>query len=347
MIVGEMHNDLFYKCDAFTTLEQLVVDKFLSSRDALKAISDTETLKSLVGEAIRDLPKKIPGTASIKRGGNGNNSTELFGKLGVPVKLMTVVGKGSRWMFEELKEMGVDTSCVFEVDATTPISTIIEDPSTTKIFVAPNLKQSMNFTSVTISPAMFGDASLVFFTPLAPKFKPVLDAMAKGNVRVLTAITIESQALDDLASIDATLARKVDIAFINKADALSITNAGSVAAADAVLSKVARIRVITLGKDGCFIRSDLAGEVFVPVVTVPVVDRTGAGDAFAAGVLLRCHELIEQHGNFMDHLDSLAPGQRASLLEDIGKFGSCVAALKVSKARTPTKAELEAFLASH
>nr|MDO8116681.1 carbohydrate kinase family protein [Candidatus Sigynarchaeota archaeon] len=326
MIVGEMHNDLFYKCDAFSKLEHLVVERLLSSSSTFSGICDTTSLETLIHEAIADMPKKIAVEAFIKRGGNGNNSTELFGKLGIPVKLMTVIGKNSSWMAKELQDMGVDTSCVFEVDAITPVSTIIEDPATTKIFVAPNLKKFMNFESVTFSPNMFDDASIVFFTPLAPKFKPVLDAMLSENLHVLTAVTIESQALGDLASVEAILEKKVDILFIGKGDSAFITKSINVADVDAKLSKHARIRIITLGKEGCVIHSDYTREVYIPIVPVAVIDRTGAGDAFAAGVLLRCHQLIEKHGPFIAHVESLDAQQRVDLFKNIGTFGSFVAA---------------------
>ena len=341
-IVGEMHNDLFYKCDAFQELEEKLAESIYTLRDKLQNNSQDE-IKTLIHGIIQQLPKKIPGESFIKRGGNGNNSTELFGTLGVPVKLMTVVGKGSEWMIDEVKKMGVDTSTIYQVNATTPISTIIEDPVTTKIFVAPNLKANMNFSSIDIDASTFDESSLVFFTPLAEKFKPVLDILLSKRKDIFKVFTIESQAISELSLLKKIVTSKANMLFINKRDALGITNTENLASADEILQEFAEIRVITLGSDGTLIRSDFCEPVTAPIFDVPVVDRTGAGDAYAAGVLLRCHELIIKHGNLIETLKQADQAERMKLLKDIGLFGSVVASLKVSIARTPTKKEVNEF----
>ncbi|GAI38043.1 unnamed protein product, partial [marine sediment metagenome] len=57
-----------------------------------------------------------------------------------PIKLLTIIGKDASWILDELGNMGIDIENVYQIDKPTPISTIIEDSSITKILVAPNLK---------------------------------------------------------------------------------------------------------------------------------------------------------------------------------------------------------------
>lgn len=343
VIVGEMNCDLFYKNEFFKQLEDHVAGRVHAALCTGSKLQATE-IKRIVHDAIADLPKKIPGDAHVKRGGNGNNSTELFGKLGVPIKLVTVTGTGSEWMKAELAAMGVDTSCIFQVPKTQPISTIIEDPTTTKIFTAANFKKEMHFGDITLDAAHLADATIAFFTPIGPKFEPVLSRVQALKSGITTAITVEVQAIDSIETLQHVVNERVDAMFINKADSLAVTGAKDLDAADEILARFARLRFITRGHEGSIIRSELCDPVVLPVFNVKVVDRTGAGDAFAAGVLLKCHEIVEKGGPLLAQLDGMGPKDRHAMLEDLGIFGTAVAALKISLARTPTRAEVAEFL---
>ncbi len=346
VIVGEMNCDLFYKNEFFKALEEQVAEKVHDAitKDTASQIAD---IRKIVHDVIADLPKKIPGEAYIKRGGNGNNSTELFGKLGVPIKLVTVTGTGSEWMKAELEAIGVDTSCIFQVPKTQPISTIIEDPTTTKIFTAANFKKEMNFASIKLKKDDLADATVAFLTPMGAKFEPVLSMLQGMNAGITIAITVEIQAIDKLETLKQVVKHKVDIMFVNKADALAIAGKKTLEEADQVLARFARIRFITLGAEGSLIQSDFSAPVALPVFKVKVANRTGAGDAFAGGVLLKCHELAEQGGGLMVRLEGADDEGRRTILKDLGAFGTAVAALKVSLARTPTRGEVRDFLAKN
>lgn len=77
----------------------------------------------------------------------------------------------------------------------------------------------------------------------------------------------------------------VDVFMPNDAEALRITGADDVAAAAARLRAMGAAAVIvTLGADGCLI-ADHEGTRRLPALPVPVLDTTGAGDAFCAGVI--------------------------------------------------------------
>ena len=109
IIVGELHQDLFYKTSAYTDLIEILAKNLKSINTAQLS---PEELKKVITKIIDDNPKKIPGESFIRRGGNGNNSSELFAKLKIPIQLMTTVGLGADWMYPELKQLGVITDTV-------------------------------------------------------------------------------------------------------------------------------------------------------------------------------------------------------------------------------------------
>jgi sugar/nucleoside kinase (ribokinase family) len=346
IIVGELNCDLFYRNEFFKTLEDRVA-KLVADRLSIGNAPDEVELKAIIHEAIASLPKKNPSEAFVKRGGNGNNSAELFGKLGLPIKFVTARGAGSEWMRDELDAIGIDTSCVFELPDMQPISTIIEDPTTTKIFTGMNLKAKMNFSSIDLDATMFSGASVVLFTPLSDKHKPLLDVVQATNEGQTIAATIEQQAAPSMPALEALLDQPADILFLNDADALTMTGAESLDDADALVEPFGRIRVYTQGSKGTIVKSSLFEDVVVPVFQVDVVDRTGAGDAFAAGFLLQCHECIEASGPFIPFIESLPAEERQSLIDRTGRFASAVAALKISTGCTPGKQDVEDFLDMH
>ncbi len=85
----------------------------------------------------------------------------------------------------------------------------------------------------------------------------------------------------------AFLARHVDIAFANEAEALSLARESSLAAAAAYLAGLVGTAVVTRSEKGSMVVRP-EGVVEVEAVGTRVVDMTGAGDLYAAGYLLGC-----------------------------------------------------------
>jgi sugar/nucleoside kinase (ribokinase family) len=80
------------------------------------------------------------------------------------------------------------------------------------------------------------------------------------------------------------LAERVDVLFSNEDEAKAMTGTSSAEEAVAKLHRAGRVTVVTMGAAGARITSD---EGVVSVAAFPVtevVDTTGAGDLFAAGV---------------------------------------------------------------
>lgn len=90
-------------------------------------------------------------------------------------------------------------------------------------------------------------------------------------------------------------------------------------AAEKLIGAGAKIAVVTLGKDGAFVRTKDGGG-YVDGFSVNAVDCTGAGDAFWGGFLFK----LSQYGR---KADEITLGEA----EDFALFGNAVASLCVEK----------------
>ena len=76
----------------------------------------------------------------------------------------------------------------------------------------------------------------------------------------------------------------VDIVFANETEARAFTKIADPKAALEEISRMCRIAVVKVGKDGSWVRSG-SEEYYIPVWPAEAVDATGAGDTYAAGFL--------------------------------------------------------------
>jgi len=131
------------------------------------------------------------------------------------------------------------------------------------------------------------------------------------------------------------LALRHDVIVGNEREMLALTGTWTVSDATAALrarmrGENLRAAVITRGADGCRIVTE-EGRWRVPAFSVPVVDPTGAGDAFVAGV-------------------AYGVGRRWDLTDwrRIGRFANAVAGLAIralgAQSALPTLAEVDALM---
>ena len=69
---------------------------------------------------------------------------------------------------------------------------------------------------------------------------------------------------------------------------------------DKQFKKFAKIRIYTAGKDGSNIITDNFTLFFPGVEVDAIIDRTGAGDCYAAGFLKKLYDLIENKSKLND-----------------------------------------------
>ena len=353
LIVGECHIDLYYKNTLFSDLIENSSKKIMDfyKNSDIKSKND---LKDILRETISDYHKKIQSSSFIKRGGNGNNSAELLVNLGIPVKLLTVIGSNASWMVSELQDLGIDVSSIYLLDKPTPISTIIDDPPITKILVAPNFKREMNFDNITISNEVFQGVKIIFFTPIAEKFRKIVHLVEK--IEIISAFSIELQKVKLYSELKDLSKFKMDILFSNLKDLLEIfkkeiKDSNDIQAIKEMITEIDKdlhnhsyIRIYTFGRKGSFIRADNDISLDIPIVPVKVLDQTGAGDTFAAAFLAKLYSIVEDKNKLFTLYQQKNRENLLNILKECGEFSTYAAAYRLNSGKSPNKKELEKFM---
>lgn len=346
LVLGELHQDLYYESTFYDVLVEKIVNRLVNFiRYNPDDIINRKLLEKIVKKGFSETPKKIVGHCFFKRGGNGNNSSEYLSKLGVPTKLMSVIGRGSEWMISELKEFGINTDNIFQIDEITPVSTIIKSKFIQKIHLAPNLKNKMNFDSISIDDNIFNDVKLIFSTPIAEKFIKIFE---KGyELGIITAYNIETQKIATFEKLSSLIKEKYDLFFLNLKDAYIILNETlSLEEVDKKFRKYARIRIYTAGKEGSHIITDNFKLFFPGVEIKEIIDRTGAGDCYASGFLTKLFDQIENRDQLNEVLKKDNSEKLKTILSSCGEFASYSAIYKITKQIAPNQKELEDFIAN-
>jgi sugar/nucleoside kinase (ribokinase family) len=343
VIIGELHQDLYYESEFY---EQLVEEIVKNLTNLIKYNPDDlnkAILEKFVKKGIVDTPKKVMGLCYFKRGGNGNNSAEYLANLGIYTKLVSVIGRGSEWMIKELKDIGVNTDAIFQIDEITPVSTIIKSKFTTKIHLAPNLKDKMNFDGIPVKDEIFKNAKIIFSTPIAEKFIDIFDR--GSNFGLITAFNIERQKIHDIEQLSKLIRNRKDFLFLNVKDAyLILDQKASIEEIDQNFNKFAYVRIYTAGKEGSYVKTDNLTLSFPGIEVDAIIDRTGAGDCYAAGFLTKLYEEIADKKELIDLLALKNLNKLKEILNLCIKFATFTAIYKITRQTAPSKEELELFM---
>ncbi len=235
-------------------------------------------------------------TVGIAGGGSAANTAAWLAFAGAPVALLGVVGTdpAGEERIRELVAAGVDCgSVVRRPGAVTGTVVVLTDGRRRTMLTDRGANHELNPADVDAALATAPDLAHVHlsgYTLLDARSRPAgLAALTAARERGLTA-SVDAASAAPLRRVGAQLFRDwvagVDLLLANldEAVALASTVDSEPAAVATALSTLAGEVVVKLGADGALWAGD--GEVHpVPVHPATAVDTTGAGDAFAAGLL--------------------------------------------------------------
>jgi ribokinase len=225
----------------------------------------------------------------VDHGGKGSNQAVGCARLGAKVSLVARVGTDSfgRSGLELYDREGVDTTCVRQVpDLPTGVGFILVrlDTGENRIVVDPGANSRLTRQAVLESKEALASAGVV----LAQLEIPVEAADAAMEAgRACGAITILNPA--PAHSLPPETLEKASVVTPNETEAKAMLGHDPHAVipperlAREIMRLGARQVVVTLGGQGAIIVTESL-EIDVPAIDIPVVDTTGAGDAFNAGL---------------------------------------------------------------
>ncbi len=250
---------------------------------------------------------------AVGYGGKGSNQAVACARLGARVELMTCLGDDNfgTWARDLYAREGVGTRWVGTSGKGLPtgLGAILVTPDgRNAIVVDIGANREMDRGFVEERAAILDSVSTLLTVTEAP-LPAVERAIELAHARGRTVVLNPAPAVP----LSPALLSKVTVMTPNSSELAALTgrDTGSVAAAaDAagvLLSQGARCVVVTMGGDGALL-CEPGGAVRVPAPKVKVVDTTGAGDAFAAGlaVALAEGEAMEEAVRFAVCCGSLA-----------------------------------------
>ena len=222
-------------------------------------------------------------------GGKGSNQAVAAGRLGARVRFVTRLGDDA---FADLAERtwheaGVEPVVIRDPAAATGAAAILVDTASgdNAIVICPGAGGALAPADIDAAAAAITGAA-VFMTqleqPVAAAERGLAVARAAGVTTILD--PAPAGALDDavLALADVVTPNESEAATLTGIQVAGVDDARR--AADALLARGAGRVIVTLGAAGALVHDD-GGSVHVPAAHAgPVVDTTGAGDAFNGGL---------------------------------------------------------------
>jgi sugar/nucleoside kinase (ribokinase family) len=217
--------------------------------------------------------------------GNALNVSVGTQKLGVKTALYTEIGddQNAQRILEELKAYGIDTTyCIKNIGTLTDVHPIIVYKQERTIFIyhAKRTHKVLNWPK----------PKWLYYSSVGKdfeKFQNELVSYLNQNPSVVVAFNPGTYHLKTGLSSLKNFLEVTDILFLNKDETIELVGKGDIKELHEKLQKYGpKVTVITDGNKGAS-AYDGKNLVEVPVFeeTKPVVDKTGAGDAFSSGFL--------------------------------------------------------------
>ncbi|HIE31535.1 MAG TPA: carbohydrate kinase family protein [Methanosarcinales archaeon] len=224
-------------------------------------------------------------TVSEQPGGSAANTIVGLARLGIHTGFIGRVGDDAdgACVRLEMEREGVDTGGIETVPGRTGIAIVLVDGRGERsMYVYPGVNDELCMTPENMSYAK--SAKYLHLSSFAGEDqfemqKGILDKL-ESKISFAPGMLYAQKGIDALQAI----IRQTEIIFLNHDEIEMLTGSGYRDGAEKLNKAGAAIVVVTLGRDGCYIRTP-DSETVVPGYGARVVDTTGAGDAFSAGFL--------------------------------------------------------------
>jgi ribokinase len=251
----------------------------------------------------------------LQSGGSVSNTAILLARLGYRPHLFTHVGN-DLWAKQVLKtlkseEVIVDR-IVHEENESTGISFIVVTPDGERTMFTHRGANTMLYCDE-ITAEMFSDISVLHISGYACLKPPQSDAVMKAveiayQKGIEIALDIGVEPAHIMGNTLTRMLPKLSLLILGEPEALAISGARSISdALKYLVEQGVKVVGLKLGKNGCQLITR-EKQVHVPGFVVNVVDTTGAGDAFSAGLIfgLLQHWNLEITGLFANAMGGLA-----------------------------------------
>ncbi len=224
-------------------------------------------------------------SVSDQPGGSAANTIAALARLGIKTGFIGRVGDDSdgAYLRSEMVKECVDTRGIEVARGRTGSAIVLVDPGGERsMYVHPGVNDALSLTPENLSYAKSAKylhiSSFVGETVIDVQ-REILDR-SKAEISFAPGMLYARRGLDALRGIISN----ARVVFLNHDELGMLTGSGYRKGAGALNEIGAEIVVVTLGGDGCYIRTSDA-EFSIPSFAARVVDTTGAGDAFCAGFL--------------------------------------------------------------
>jgi sugar/nucleoside kinase (ribokinase family) len=250
-----------------------------------------------------------PGESMLTRrirvfpGGNSLNTAVALRRMGDSVTVAGSIGDDSlgTLLIQQLQELGLDTRGIRREQGDTASTFILLVEGEDRRFISA-LGVAENFTGEHISEDLIPENGIILiggYLKLSAWDDAILrdfmiHALQKNNKIVLNVCYIRNSNVNPERVLP--LLEFVDVFAPNEDEARAITGETELGRQAAVLREAgAGVVVITMGSDGLY-AEDKERSVRMGIIPVPVVDPSGCGDCFTAGLiaaLARDRDIIE------------------------------------------------------
>ncbi len=225
---------------------------------------------------------------SLGPGGKGSNQAVAIGRLNAPVHMLTRLGRDdfADMALNTWKAAGVTPQIIWTPESYTGAAYIFIEEATgnNAIIVCPGAARLISPSDIEASRALIENAS-IFITQLEQPVESAKAALGIAKRAGVTTIlnTAPAAPLPDsiFALCDYMTPNETEVEDMTGVKVVSLEDAKE--AANALLARGVGTTVITLGERGALIHNHSMSEI-VPIFSAgPVVETTGAGDAFNGG----------------------------------------------------------------